>query len=85
MTRGAGIKITLSRVRSVSVSSESRKKVAHLIIKILKSIGQQPEIINNSKKSESCLNNRLLRDEKKKKTDIFVQNFKDNLKKGRKK
>lgn len=85
MTRGAGIKITLSRVRSVSVSSESRKKVAHLIIKILKSIGLQPEIINNSKKSESCLNNRLLRDEKKKKTDIFVQNFKDNLKKGRKK
>lgn len=85
MTRGAGIKITLSRVRSVSVSSESRKKVAHLIIKILKSIGLQPEIINNSKKSESCLNNRLLRDEKKMKTDIFVQNFKDNLKKGRKK
>lgn len=84
MTRGAGIKITLSRVRSVSVSSESRKKVAHLIIKILKSIGLQPEIINNSKKSESCLNNRL-RDEKKMKTDIFVQNFKDNLKKGRKK
>lgn len=85
MTRGAGIKITLSRVRSVSVSSESRKKVAHLSIKILKSIGLQPEIINNSKKSESCLNNRLLRDEKKMKTDIFVQNFKDNLKKGRKK
>lgn len=66
MTRGAGIKITLSRVRSVSVSSESRKKVARLIIKILKSIGLQPEMINNSKKSESCfLNNRLLRDEKK--------------------
>lgn len=84
MTRGAGIKIT-EQGQKCQREQRVKEKSGPSNHKDPESIGLQPEIINSSKKSESCLNNKLLRDEKKMETDIFVQNFKDNSKKGRKK